>query len=105
MSVTVTMKIGARLASAVCDTQVIVVAAPADDVVLECGGHPMVPQGADVARRTPDLAHVGGTAVGKRYEAVGVGLEVLCTKAGEGSLSVGGTPLELKAPKHLPSSD
>jgi hypothetical protein len=44
-----------------------------------------------------------GTLLGKRY--VHEDLEVLCTKAGKGSLSVGGVRLPLKEAKPLPASD
>jgi len=103
---TVAMKIGSRWASAVCETEVIVVAAPTVEITLECGGHPMVAKGEDAPGGLEvDAAHGTGTVIGKRYEDPASGLEVLCTKAGDGSLSVGGTPLALKAPKQLPSSD
>ena len=46
-----------------------------------------------------------GTAVGKRYADDDVGLEVLCTKAGEGSLASRRRALALKDAKPLPSSD
>ena len=46
-----------------------------------------------------------GTQVGKRYADDEVGLEVLCTKAGSGSLSLGLDPLPVKGAKPLPSSD
>jgi len=49
--------------------------------------------------------HRRGTLLGKRYADGDTGLELLCTKAGEGSLSLGGTPLALKEAKPLPSSD
>ena len=39
------LKPGQRLASAVCDTEVVVVKAPAADVDLRCGGHPMTLKG------------------------------------------------------------
>ena len=41
------------------------------------------------APRTVDPAYGGGTQLGKRYVHEASGLEVLCTKAGDGSLSVG----------------
>ena len=47
----------------------------------------------------------GGVALGKRYVNKSGDLELLCTKPGEGSLSVGGAPLTLKEAKPLPSSD
>ena len=46
-----------------------------------------------------------GTALGKRYVNASGDLELLCTKPGEGSLSVAGVPLVLKEAKALPSSD
>jgi hypothetical protein len=100
------VKTGDRLRSAVCTTEVIVVRAPDEPVELECGGVPMVPLGDEPpADAKLDKAHASGTKIGKRYVLDGVGLEVLCTKAGEGSLSVGGVDLPQKEPKPLPSSD
>ncbi|WP_231611754.1 hypothetical protein [Rhodococcus sp. CX] len=52
-----------------------------------------------------DPAHVGGAVMGKRYVDEASGLEVLCTKAGQGRLALDGTALVLKAAKPLPSSD
>jgi hypothetical protein len=46
-----------------------------------------------------------GSALGKRYISEGIGLEVLCTKAGSGGLVARGIPLEEKRAKPLPSSD
>lgn len=100
------LKAGTRLRSAVCATEVIVTAAPADDLDVRCGGAPMI--GAkdtppDGAALDPDSS--GGTALGKRYVDETGTLEVLCTKPGKGSLAVGTTPLTLKEAKPLPSSD
>lgn len=55
------------------------------------------------AKPDPDFA--SGAAMGKRYAEEELGLELLVTKAGEGSLSIGTTPLGLKDAKPLPSSD
>jgi len=100
------LKAGSRLQSAVCDTQAIVVRAPKDEVDLRCGGHPMAAQGGAAASgATLDTDHSGGTAMGKRYTDEALGLEVLITKAGAGSLSLGDTPMALKDAKPLPSSD
>jgi len=101
----VELKAGARLKSQVCETQVIVVRAPQGDVELSCGGAPMVPLDADVPAGEPDGAWAEGTQLGKRYADEGVGLEVLCTKAGKGSLALNGAPLGLKQAKPLPASD
>jgi hypothetical protein len=99
-------KPGSRWRSAVCDTEVIVVKAPTAGVVLECGGRAMVAAGQEPpARAALDPALADGTAAGKRFEDTESGLEVLCTKAGAGSLSVDGVPIRLKDAKPLPSSD
>jgi hypothetical protein len=90
----------------VCDTEVVVVRSPADDIDLRCGGHPMVPLGeeppADLAL---DPAFAEGTTLGKRYTNAGGDLEILGTKPGAGSLSVGDEVLVLKEAKPLPASD
>lgn len=99
------LKAGSRLQSAACDTQVIVVRAPKDDVDLRCGGHPLVAQGATADRAPLDPNHSSGSAMGKRYADEGLGLELLITKAGAGSLSIGDEPMSLKDAKPLPSSD
>lgn len=97
---------GLRLASAVCDTTIVVVRAPSTDVDLRCGGAAMVAFAPDVTRDgEPDPQHAGGTAVGKRYASAAGNLEVICTSPGAGSLSVGEEPLPLLAAKPLPSSD
>ena len=102
---TTALKAGVRLQSTACDTEVIVVRAPVEPVALECGGAPMVTLGTDHDRRSPDPAHLDGTAIGKRYAHEDLGLELLCTKAGVGSLALGGVPLPAKDAKPLPSSD
>jgi hypothetical protein len=100
-----TLKAGARLRSAVCDTQVMVIAVPAGDVALQCGGAPMLEANADAPRGAIHPEHKNGTQIGKRYVNADGTLELLCTKPGEGSLSAGGAPLKLKEAKALPSSD
>jgi hypothetical protein len=98
------VKNGTRLQSQVCDTQVIVVRSAASLDDLRCGGQPMVAMDADKSGGSPDPAMSEGNAMGKRYvdEA---GAEVLVTKAGAGTLSVGETALSLKEAKPLPASD
>lgn len=99
------LKPGLRLESATCDTQVVVVKAPKDgDVDLRCGGVAMAEIGT-VADRVDATASGDGTLLGKRYADDELGLELLCTKAGDGSLSIGETPLSVKGAKPLPSSD
>src|SRR5262245_6573143 len=101
----VQLKPGQRLASAVCSTEVVVVKAPASDVDLWCGGHAMVLKGEAGEGGQLDDDYREGTLIGKRYADESIGIEVLCTKAGDGSLSIGVTPLLQKDAKALPSSD
>lgn len=99
------IKNGTRLQSQVCDTEVIVVKAAESLDDLRCGGQPMIPLGADrPAGLTLDSDFAGGTAMGKRYVDA-ADAEVLVTKAGAGSLSVGTTTLSLREAKPLPASD
>ena len=98
------LKPGSRWTSAVDDTEVIVVKAGTAGLTLECGGHPMLPTGSEKSGGGRVAEWSGGTAVGKRFEHES-GLEVLCTKAGAGTLGVDGTVLPLKEAKPLPSSD
>lgn len=95
------LKAGTRIKSPVCTTEVMVIAAPAGDVDLTCGGVSML----DAAGGSVDPAHAGGTLLGKRYVNAAGDLELLCVKPGEGSLAIGGEALVLKEAKALPSSD
>jgi hypothetical protein len=98
------IKNGSRLQSQVCDTQVIVVRSADSLDDLRAGGAPMVPIGSTGAGLTLDPALSEGTVMGKRY-VDDTGAEVLVTKAGKGTLSVGVTPLAIKEAKPLPASD
>jgi hypothetical protein len=99
------IKNGTRLQSQVCDTQVIVVRSADSLDDLRAGGAPMVPIGADTnSDLTLDEGLADGNLMGKRYVDEN-GAEVLVTKAGKGTLSVGATPLTIKEAKPLPASD
>lgn len=99
------VKPGTRLASVVCSTEVVVVRAPQDGAPdIACGGRPMVPVDEATQRDQPiDPSLRSGTQLGKRYE--GAGLELLCTSAGEGTLTAAGEAMALKSAKPLPASD
>ena len=99
------LKVGTRLRSAVCTTEVMVVAAPAADVDVRCGGAPMLAPGETASGGALDAAASGGSALGKRYVSEAGDLELLCVKPGKGSLALGGKALSLKEAKQLPSSD
>jgi hypothetical protein len=104
---TVAVRPGARFRSTAGTAEIVVVRAPEDDLSLECAGQPMVPAddpgtaeaGAD------DLDAATAVLLGKRYEQVDLGLEVLCVKGGQGPLVANGEPLAIKGSKPLPSSD
>ena len=96
------MKPGTKLKSRVCTTEVMVIRC--GEGSIECGGTPMTE--ADCTEKgTIDPAHAGGTFMGKRYVDEARGMELLCLKAGKGSLSIDGEPLVRKDPKSLPASD
>lgn len=99
------LKTGARLKSAVCSGEIMVVATPGGDVDITCGGAPMVLAGDDAAKVDINPDHAVGIVIGKRYITEDESLEVLCVKAGEGSLAVGGALLLQKDTKKLPKTD
>lgn len=95
---------GLRLKSAVCTTEIMVISAPDGEVELTCGGAAMTDADGN-SGGSVDSEHAGGTALGKRYVNGEGDLEVLCVKAGDGSLASGGTALNLKDAKKLPKTD
>ncbi|MEE2679532.1 MAG: hypothetical protein VX546_13205 [Myxococcota bacterium] len=99
-------KPGSRIRSAVCDTEVMVIAAPDSDAQLTCGGAPMHALDADPpAGAALDADAAEGTQLGKRYVNEAGDIELLCTKPGKGTLAAGGTALTVKGAKPLPASD
>ena len=97
------LRVGQTLHSTVDDATVVVIRTPEDDLSVTYGG-------AEMSDRKPDAPGDGapageGLLLGKRYADDGVGIELLCTKPGQGTLAVGGTPLPLKEAKPLPASD
>ena len=100
------LKAGARLRSAVCTTEVMVILAPQVEVDLTCGGAAILALGSDPPAGLEISADAkDGTQIGKRYVNEAGDLELLCTKPGEGSLAAAGAALVVKGAKPLPSSD
>ena len=101
------LKPGTRLKSTVCTTEVVVGARTGRRhrrAVRRRGDGPV-----QCARHAPggsiDPIRAEGTRSGKRYADDQIGLELLCTKDGDGSLFIGDTPILAKDAKPLPSSD
>ena len=99
------LKTGARLKSTVCDGEVMVVKTPGGDLELTCGGAPMSDPGADASGGDINPDHAVGIVIGKRYINEDESLEVLCVKAGDGSLALNGNLLLQKDTKALPKTD
>jgi hypothetical protein len=100
------LKPGSRVRSAVCDTELMVIAAPGGDLELSCGGAAVVAMDEDPpagAALSPEASE--GTQIGKRYVNEAGDLELLCTKPGKGSLALDGAALTIKGAKPLPASD
>lgn len=100
-------RVGQILSSPVDTLTVIVVRASDVDVDLTCAGVPLYDArgGGEPPQGEADPDQVGGTQLGKRYADEELGLELLCTKAGQGTLAVNGTPIPLRDAKPLPASD
>ena len=98
------VKPGLRLKSTICSAEVMIVKG-AGELNLTCGGAPMTGTGEAAGSAVADTEQMGGCQVGKRYVNEDQSLEVLCIKAGEGTLAADAAPLAVKEAKKLPSSD
>jgi hypothetical protein len=97
---------GLRLRSQTCGTEIIIIRPPAGSLALHCGGQPMVALDAgQEPSAQPEPGLDTGTQLGKRYTSPDGALEVLVTRSGAGTLSIGSQPLTIKEPKALPASD
>ena len=98
------LKPGLRLKSAVCTAEVMIVKG-SGEADINCGGVPMLGSGETAGEATAVAERMDGCLVGKRYVNQDQSVEVLCIKAGGGSLALGDAVLEVKQAKKLPSSD
>ena len=99
----VIVKAGIKLSSTVCQTQIMALRVPSEEIEITCGGAPMTTDDDEKGDINSDFA--GGTLVGKRYVNEGETMEFLCTRGGDGTVQVNGTTLNVKQAKQLPSSD
>jgi len=102
---TLPLRPGLRLRSRTCTTEVVVIRPGTGTGALECGGVPMTSPDDDQPAAAPPATGADGVQLGKRYTDPTHTLELLCTKAGAGPLTLGGTPLTVRAAKQLPASD
>ena len=98
------LKPGQKLYSAVCGAQFVVVRAPSEPVDVGCGGEPLLDDEGEPSGAV-DQSLGEAAQMGKRYANEELGLELLCSRAGEGALTVDGHVLPMKGAKPLPSSD
>lgn len=96
-------KPGTKLSSTVCKTQIMVLRAPSEVLDISCGGALM--QIGDPSELNSMSGDNAGTLVGKRYTDEAETMEFLCTRGGEGTISIEGYTIGVKAAKKLPSSD
>jgi hypothetical protein len=100
------LRVGTRLGSAVCTTEIIVIRTVGGDIASTCGGEPMVAvEKSTTACRAPTGSVENTALLGKRYWDGETGIEILVTKAGLGPLAVDRRHLVVKEAKKLPSSD
>ena len=99
------IKVGARLKSNVCDTEVMVISSANPAAEVTCGGAAMIDAAEERSGGDISADFASGTTLGKRYVNEAGDMELLCVKAGEGSLALDGQALVLKDAKPLPSSD
>jgi hypothetical protein len=100
-----TLRPGTRVLSAIDQTELVVVRAPADPIDLTVGGVPAVVSAEKRGTGTPISGHDTGISVGKRYVDGTGTVELLCTKAGTGVPAIAGELLTIKRAKPLPASD
>lgn len=98
-----TVKPGTRLYSPHTACEIVVVRPPRHEVTVTCDGRPMSTERPDRDLDPDDVT--GRTEIGKRYVHAASGLEVLCTRGGNGELAADGVSLERLEAKPLPSSD
>ena len=95
-----------RLFGAACETELIVVQAPREPINLMIGGHEPL---SDAKSRKPGLSVAtpadAAPGLGKRYVDANGSLEVLCTKAAAGAITVDAVVCTVQDAKPLPASD
>jgi hypothetical protein len=99
------LKLGSRWKSQVCTAEAVLVRAPQSAGAPQCGGEDMLPSGSTGETSAPRPGFDTGCQIGKRYKSEAEGIEMLCVKAGQGTLGFNGIALTLVPSKQLPASD
>lgn len=99
------LKPGSRVYSAVSSVEMIAVRAPTEPVEITIGGAPVSLEPVEGARDAGAAELDRSAHVGKRYVDQAGTIELLCTKPGEGLPALNGEVLMVKEAKPLPSSD
>jgi hypothetical protein len=100
------LKAGLRLRSVVDACEVVVVKPPGEPVDLRCGGLPFVAFDAEAGSASIEAGFDGGTQLGQVAPTTTSGSSCSAPKAGQGSISVGETVLEIKgATALLPATE
>ena len=99
------VKPGSRWGSAVGDTEVIVVKAPATPVSLQCGGGEISRRASRVRRRPARGGPLGGHVAGQALCRRGRRDRGAVHEGGDGHPGVDGVTLARKDAKPLPASD
>jgi hypothetical protein len=100
-----TLKPGARLWSTTTSTAVVVVRPSSGEVELTCDGVPLADSEQPEQGGAPASEEDRGMLTGKRYSDPDSGLEVLCTRGGDGVLAADGRTLGMVGARALPASD
>lgn len=75
---------------------------------LECaeyGAQYIITKGGDAELSCAPASDGEADQLGKRYQDEATGVMILCTKAGASRVHCDGRPMEMLAPRSLPSSD
>jgi len=97
------LKPGKQLRSAASTAELIVIRVPAGDVQLRIDDGPLGPDEESLSASPDGSEHA--IQLGKRYTAEELGVELLCTRPGSGSLTCNGQAMTVKGAKPLPASD
>jgi hypothetical protein len=101
----ITLKPGLRLRAPSSTAEVIVVRIPTGPVELAIDDVALTDEPTEPPAGVPESTGPAAIELGKRYVDDATGIELLCARAGTGTLSCNGNVMVLRSAKPLPSSD